>query len=196
VSSPKSDESLLSAIYSEADSTEQLLEEICTDENWQQSIEKLVMHSGGTYEDAEDIFQEGLRRMLVNIRHQIFEGRSSLKTYHYSICRNLWISQLRRDHRRKELLLAIEFPTTHSNTEQLIQHNERKTQLAKALSLLKDNCRMVLELWSQGYSMKEIARLTDYKNAQVAKKRKRICLKKLIKAIQSNPELMKTLLEL
>ncbi len=194
--SQQTDETLISAIQSQQATLEEVLSKLYGNEEWQRSIFKLVENTGGSRQDAEDIFQEGIRRLIVNIRNHVYEGRSSLKTYHYSICRNLWISQLRRDNRRQELLQAMETPTTGLGADGLLRQKERNEQLSKALGLLDGNCRQVLELWTQGYSMNEIAEMTGYKNGQVAKKRKHVCLKKLLKALQNRPELMKTLLEL
>ena len=193
---PYSDESFIAAIQSEGLATEQAVAGLYENEAWRNAIFRLVQESGGSREDAEDVFQEGLRRMIVNIRNGLFEGRSSLKTYHYRICRNLWVSQLRRDNRRRELQQALRVPGEEQNSEETLMQKERKEYLSKALQLLGDNCKQVLIMWTKGYPMQEIAEAAGYKNGNVAKKRKRICLTKLISKVREQPELMKILLEL
>lgn len=191
-----SDESFIAAILSEEGTPDQTLGSLYESEAWWNGIFRLVQDSGGSREDAEDVFQEGLRRMIVNIRNGLFEKRSSLKTYHYRICRNLWVSQLRKDNRRRELQQALLVPGQGSDTEESLIQKERREYLAKALQLVGDNCRKVLAMWTKGYPMEEIAEAAGYKNGNVAKKRKRICLTKLIGKVREQPELMKILLEL
>ena len=193
---PYSDESFIAAILSEQGTSDQALGGLYECEAWRNAIFRLVQKSGGSREDAEDVFQEGLRRMIVNIRNGLFEGRSSLKTYHYRICRNLWVSQLRRDHRRRELQQTLQNTGAGLDSEEALIQKERKEYLSKALQLLGDNCRQVLVMWTKGYPMQEIAEAAGYKNGNVAKKRKRICLTKLISKVREQPELMKILLEL
>ncbi|MCO6489488.1 MAG: sigma-70 family RNA polymerase sigma factor [Phaeodactylibacter sp.] len=190
------DESFIAAIQSEGQAPDQTLAGLYENEAWRNAVFRLVQDSGGSREDAEDVFQEGLRRMIVNIRNGLFEGRSSLKTYHYRICRNLWVSQLRRDNRRQELQQALQNHDTGLDSEETLIQKERREHLAKALKLLGDNCRQVLVMWTKGYAMEEIAEAAGYKNGNVAKKRKRICLSKLIARVRQQPELMKILLEL
>lgn len=190
------DESFIAAIQSEEQAPKQALAGLYENEAWRNAVFRLVQDNGGSREDAEDVFQEGLRRMIVNIRSGLFEGRSSLKTYHYRICRNLWVSQLRRDNRRQELQQALQVPDEELDSAEALIQKERKEHLAKALQLLGNNCRQVLVMWTRGYAMQEIAEAAGYKNSNVAKKRKRICLTKLIARVREQPQLMKILLEL
>ena len=60
------------------------------------------------------------------------------------------------------------------------REEENKEMVRKYLEQLDGNCRKVLELYYlQGMKMEEIAKELGYKNANVAKKKKSLCLKKL-----------------
>jgi len=43
--------------------------------------------------DAQDVFQEGLTRAIMNIRRGMFKGESAFSTYLYGICRNICLKE-------------------------------------------------------------------------------------------------------
>ncbi|MFH1025878.1 MAG: sigma-70 family RNA polymerase sigma factor, partial [Nitrospirota bacterium] len=55
--------------------------------------------------EAEDVIQEGITRLMMNVREGKFSGKSSVHTYLYSICRNICLKEnerLMRDKRTVE----------------------------------------------------------------------------------------------
>ena len=71
-------------------------------------------------------------------------------------------------------------------TDEFEGEEENKEMVRKYLEQLDGNCRKVLELYYlQGMKMEEIARELGYKNANVAKKKKSLCLKKLAELVKS-----------
>ena len=60
------------------------------------SISYFTRQNGGTEEDAKDIFHESLAILVEKSRMPEFELTSAIKTYIYSICRNLWYNRLRK----------------------------------------------------------------------------------------------------
>ena len=62
------------------------------------SIRKLVSNYSRLKLDAEDVFQEGLSRAIVNIRHGKFKGDSSFHSYFYAICRNICLKEINKTH--------------------------------------------------------------------------------------------------
>lgn len=154
-----------------------------------------VQKNKGSKSDAEDIFQDGIKHFVLNIRSGIFQHKSSIKTYLFRICRNLWLSKLRRNNKWQSIqqILTLE---AKGNVYMLspFQNEERKVLLNKALAFIPDACRQVLSLWSQGYSMKEIVQRTIYKNEMSVMKKKSICLKSLVTKVKNQPGLMRELL--
>ena len=47
--------------------------------------------------EAEDVLQEGMTRMIMNVRSGKFQGKSSIHSYLYSICRNICFKQYTRE---------------------------------------------------------------------------------------------------
>lgn len=62
------------------------------------SIRKLVSNYSRLKLDAEDVFQEGLSRAIVNIKNSKFKGDSSFHSYFYAICRNICLKEINKTH--------------------------------------------------------------------------------------------------
>jgi RNA polymerase sigma factor (sigma-70 family) len=58
------------------------------------SVEKLVYTFNNLTLEAEDVFQEGLTRLIMNVQSGRFRGESALATYLNSICRNICLKKL------------------------------------------------------------------------------------------------------
>ena len=159
-------------------------------------IKAFVLKNSGNEADAADIIQEGLQQLILNIRLQQFQGKSSLKTYLYRICRNLWISRLRKLNKKDTIqqIFTQKTTTPPDTPETIIDKQQKKQLLEQALNKLGTICKQVLKLWTLGYSMVEIANKVGYKNANVAKKKKSICMQSLVKHVMGQPDLVKSLL--
>ena len=66
-------------------------------------IQNVIVNNKGDMQEAEDIFQDGLIVIYNQAKKTDFELRCSIKTYLYSICRNLWLKKLRKSSRVVEL---------------------------------------------------------------------------------------------
>ena len=58
-----------------------------------QAIRKMANQYPNMIFEAEDVLQEGMTRMIMNVRSGKFQGKSSLHSYLYSICRNICFKQ-------------------------------------------------------------------------------------------------------
>src|SRR6185436_11226786 len=85
-----SDNSLLSQLIKEDNAAFERLHKDCFP-----IVAKYVKQNSGSRQDAEDIFQEAIIVLLNNIRHPGFQLTASLKTYLFSISKNLWLKKLR-----------------------------------------------------------------------------------------------------
>ena len=73
--------------------------------------------------------------------------------------------------------------------EWILLEKEQEEELDSLLNALGDTCKKVLRLWQLSYSMKEIASELGYKSEGVARKKKRLCMKKLLEILDENPEI-------
>lgn len=138
---------------------------------------------GATAEQAKDVFQDA----VVAFYENIVSGRltaltSSVKTYLFEIGKNKLINVQKREKRM-----------TYKGDPHLINRSEKEDymneenkaysqeQLRKAISKLPDDCQRILELYYfREYDMESIAREMGYKNADTAKSKKSVCMKKLL----------------
>ena len=138
-------------------------------------------------EDAFDLYSDTIISAIEKIASGSFQGRSSLKTWIYSIFHNKYVDLLRKKTTNKnsihqtlsisDLLLEI---SDHSKS--IVQKLADKTDweiLRERLVQVGENCRQMLMLWADGYADKDIAGLMDYKTSDVVKTTRLRCLEKL-----------------
>ncbi len=163
---------------------------------WNTVIQQ-VIKLGGSAGEAEDVFQEAVIIFDRNIRAGKFKGQSNLDTYFVGIAKWYWIAQRRK--KGKETELNPEFHDSQLDShEHLVFEKDRKNLLNQALKQLGDRCRLILKLWAQNFSMKEIAFQVDFfKNDQPdeirAKKEAYRCRKRLSEFVKSQPQLLASL---
>jgi len=66
-------------------------------------IYKLVIVNSGSLEDAQDLMQDTLVVVIKNIRNPDFTLTSSLSTYLYAIANNIWLMELKRRKKNKDV---------------------------------------------------------------------------------------------
>lgn len=188
------DNQFLEAITGGGTLREKALRGIYSDNELKRKVIAFVRNRQGNTEDGQDMFHEGIIVLDRNIREGKFRGEAPLKGYLYSICRFLWMNQLRKNaHTTQgaEAVLANE-PDDYTPEITLISE-ERKSLLNNLLSLLGERCQRILELWKLSYSMEEIAEKLDFSSADMARKAKYRCHLSLMELVQQNPEMQKTL---
>jgi len=153
------------------------------------SISYFIKENSGKPEDAEDIFQEGILVLFNQIKKGELVLTCQLKTYFYSICRNLWLKVIKKrriktvDIQDKEAFVDIE-----SSTLETIEVNEEKQAMLELLKQLGEDCQSVLTyFYYERIKMKEIAIRMNFANDQVARNKKVKCLKQLTKIMNTSP---------
>src|SRR5262245_1099070 len=64
--------------------------------NYYKSLENYILNNSGSEDDAADLIQETLVAFIDVVRQDKFRGESSVKSFLYSIIRNLWLSEMRK----------------------------------------------------------------------------------------------------
>ena len=150
-------------------------------------IKEAIYKHSLSEEDAFDLYSDTIISAIEKIASGSFEGRSSLKTWLYSIFHNKYVDLLRKKTTNKnsihhtlsisDLLLQV---SDHSKT--IVQKLVDKTDweiLRERLVQVGESCRQMLLLWADGYSDKDIAGLMEYKTSDVVKTSRLRCLEKL-----------------
>lgn len=146
-------------------------------------VKHLVMKNSGSDTDAEDVFQEAMVILYNKFKSPDFNLTVQLKTYLYSVSRNLWLNELKKRGRRKERLKDYE---TYVETGHLFsadwkeRREENMVKMEKAMRYLGDKCQEILLLfYYEKKSMAEIAVQMNYTNADNVKNQKYKCLRQL-----------------
>jgi RNA polymerase sigma factor (sigma-70 family) len=154
------------------------------------SIRKLVNGFGKLKLDAEDVFQEGLSRTIVNIRNNKFKGESSFHSYFYAICRNICLKEIRKVQEKT----GIPFDPAEEDT------GEREWELINLVLELREKidpqCKEIIDLRfniDRSYTGSE--RLTPFEyiasilniQADNARQRFRRCMVKFSQLFTNDP---------
>jgi RNA polymerase sigma factor (sigma-70 family) len=142
-------------------------------------IENLIRKNSGSEEDAQEIYQEAMLVVYEKLQKPDFKLSCSLKTYMYSVCRNMWMYQLRKIEQKQ---------TRFSDFEQFIpvdeiltdgENPEYESILGEVMLLIDDKCRQLLELfYYHNLSLEIIAERLGYNNSNTAKSKKNKCMDK------------------
>ena len=159
------------------------------------SVLTFVRKNKGTQQDAEDVFQDTMMAVIKAIREKGYRGEASLKTFIYSISKNLWSNKVRKQD--KELLRDTKFYIKSVQIEPpvniLIEEVETQNQLYMILDQLGEVCKKILiYFYYENLSIRTILEKLDYqeyKNEQTVRNKKSKCMKHLSELIGSNMRL-------
>ncbi|WP_291787537.1 sigma-70 family RNA polymerase sigma factor [Cecembia sp.] len=159
-------------------------------------LEKYVLQNSGNEDDAADIIQEGFLVFIKMAEENKYRQEASIKSYLYSIVKNLWISELRK---RKSMSIRNEIFTNNKEETEvdisvaLIKH-ESYQLVMDTFSELGEKCKQILYwFYYENLSMKEMMELDNFSNEQVLRNKKHKCLKRLIEKIHSDPSKYETI---
>ncbi|MHC1708732.1 MAG: RNA polymerase sigma factor [Bacteroidales bacterium] len=154
-------------------------------------VETFIVNHGGSYEDVKDVYQEALSAIFLKIQKEEFILNSAFGTFLFSICKNLWMGELRKRKYSKELMNQIGQDSTEEDTDSLVMEflQERKEYLfRKHYATLDEECQHVIRLYLKKISFKEIAAIMGFPSELHAIKRKSRCKEMLIRRVKNDPE--------
>lgn len=151
----------------------------------------MVEQNSGVYEDAEDVFQDGMIILYRKCTADKVKLNCSLKTFFYAVCRNIWLQRLERT---KRLVFREDVEVREQGSHYILRDQEyREDELERLryfqmhfLGLPKD-CQRLLLLCFDKVPMKEIARVMGVSGVNYVKTRKYACKNLLRKKIMNDP---------
>ena len=153
-------------------------------------IRSIVERNSGNRQDAEDVFHDGMIILYLRVLQEPVVLRSSLKTYFYSICKNIWHQRLDRKFR---LLYQSDFEV-HENSWHYADDQQVREEYLEKMRLynghflsLPDDCQTLLKLFFRKVPLQEIAGVLGLKDVAYAKTRKYMCKNMLRKKILNDP---------
>jgi len=146
-------------------------------------IQHFVTNNNGSFDDARDIFQEAMITLYEKVQLDNFALTCQIKTYLFSICKNLWLKRLQQMGKYSAPLSAQE--ETVSVEEDLDRFEKKDAAFAimdRSLNSLGEPCKSLLEgYYLNKKGMQELASQFGYTNADNAKNQKYKCLMRLKK---------------
>ena len=163
---------------------------------YHEGLSSLITYNSGSWEDAQDIIQESILSFIQIVQEGKFRGESSIKTFLYSLTRNIWLNELKKRGRmtKRNKIFEEGKDDLENSTLDGVEKREANKQLLDILNELGEGCRKILTLfYYENLSMKEILMQTEFENEQVVRNKKHKCLKQLTETISNNPVLAENL---
>lgn len=153
---------------------------------------RYVVNNNGNWDDAQDIFQEVMIAFINLVKAGKFRGEASIKTFLYSLTKNIWLNELKK--RGRAQVREMKYEKASDKTEQginmALEAREANAGLMKLMDELGETCKKILLLfYYENQSMKEILDSLNYENEQVVRNKKYKCLKKLEELVTGNKAL-------
>ena len=192
-----SDKELLTAILAGGAAEDKALDFIYNATTYRNGAKKIY----ATFDNIKlktwlDIFHDTIIQLVKSIRMGKYQGDSPVLVYFMGIYRNKCREALRQT---TGLRTTLEIPAQDIADLQspldLILSDGLKTLLRQVIQRLDDKCQKLLTLWSQKYSMNEIAEQMKLSNQRIAITYNARCKKKLVKLIGDNPQIEKALID-
>lgn len=138
---------------------------------------------GANGEQAKDVFQDAVIAFYSNIQTgKLTTLTCTLKSYLFEIGKRKLINLLKRE-RRITYEIDPQLINRKENEDYMNEENEvhSQEQIREAIAKLPEDCQSVLKLfYFKEYDMDSIAREMGYKNADTAKSKKSVCMKRLL----------------
>jgi len=131
----------------------------------------MVFRKGGSIEDANDIFQDGLIIMLEKLDNKDFVLTCKFKTYLYCVCENLWKIVLEKRCAATNYFARREEPEGEKDFTESFDQSIYEDLFKKVFETLDPISKKILELYWQEMTPQEIADKLGYTNGYVRKKK-------------------------
>lgn len=149
-------------------------------------IRYFVTRNNGTEQDALDVFHDAIMAVYLKSKDDNFQLTSSFYTFFYTICRNLWYKQLRKNSRDRGTIIEDMVYTDEDSIDNLLIDFEKESLFWEKFKLLQEDCRKLLSLFFEGHSMEKITSIMGLSSANYAKKKKFKCKEKLVSLIEDD----------
>ena len=152
-------------------------------------IKSFIVKNNGNEDDARDVFQEAIIVIFRYAKRDNFKINCSFETFLYSICRTIWLNNLRNKKIRTNKLDDIrEYITFNASENEQIEESAEYKLYQKHFEKLSDECKKLMQLFYDKVPYKEIAKKMNYNSIGIVKKKKFKCKEFLLKSIRNDPE--------
>ncbi len=152
-------------------------------------VRHMITRNSGSEEDARDIFQDSLIILYKKLKARNLKLKCSVSTFIYSIARLLWLKELKtRGAVTKRIDDYDGWADEENNIARIYEENERLKFYRRIFDQLSEDCRKILKMVMNSYTIAEITSIMGYSSEQHTKNRRYRCKKALVNRIIQNPE--------
>ncbi|MCP4551422.1 MAG: sigma-70 family RNA polymerase sigma factor [Bacteroidetes bacterium] len=154
-------------------------------------IVRYVSYNNGDDHDAKDLIQDAFMIIFRKVKNNKFELTSSFKTYLYSICKNLWLKELRRQRNSGVTTMDledVEDDEFYKSFENEYTANTRYFLFRLHFHNLTEQCRQLIRMSLRKIPYEEISAKLNLKNSETARKLKFRCKSILINRIKDDSQ--------
>jgi RNA polymerase sigma factor (sigma-70 family) len=134
-------------------------------------IRLMVSQKGGSADDAQDIFQDGLIIMLEKIDNEDFNLTCKFKTYLYCVCENLWKSVLDKRTAAANYFSRRDETEGEKDFTETLDHKMYEDIFREVFESLDKVSKTILNYYWQEMTPQEIAYKLGYTYNYVRKKK-------------------------
>lgn len=151
------------------------------------AIAHLIRGYGGTLDDVDDIFHDGLLRIIEMVDDKDFKTTASLSTILFAICDRLWRLNLEKKRVANKYFVRKLDEDTFSEINIEHDRNLYDSIYYGSFQKLQKDCQVVLKALMKGVPVKDIALTLDY-SYDYLRRKKRVCHTYLLKYIKNHSD--------
>lgn len=170
------------------------LSSLYNEDSYRLPIIALLKRKGLKADEAKSLWTDVVVKFGLLIKKDKYEDRGQLIGYLKNLAGYMMLNYLRDQ--RLNHTVELDLVKDAAIGIHVQHHNELKTIVEDVLAAQDAPCDEILSLWSQGYSMREIMQKLHLPSEVATRKRKHICLKKLLHYISTNQRLKELFEEL
>ena len=147
------------------------------------SIFHFIRKNGGSIDEAKDIFQDAIMVLYDKVHFEDFKLTCQLKTFIFSICKNLWLKKFNQSKKSISLdYTGMQLENENINIEPFLKKENDFLTMNKALLKIGEPCKsLLIAFYFKKLDMQTISTDFGYTNADNAKNQKYKCLNRLKK---------------
>ncbi len=145
-----------------------------------------IKRNKGTYEDAEEVFQDALFQLIARLKVRKFEIKSTFDGYLFTVCKNLWRKELNIRKKRVRNDGIVELVSEESKHSSFILEQERWELFEEKIQQLSENCMKLLKEYFNKVPYGIIVKKFNYSSENVAFQRIFKCKKRLANLIKKD----------
>ena len=153
-------------------------------------VESYVHSNNGNYQDAKDVYHDGLTFILEKVNDNKLFIKENFHTFLFGVCRNMWLRILNdRKQIRYDLKEYAQFLYQEYNDEDEVEKKELLFKIVQRnFKQMKPKCQETLKLFLENISYREIVAILGLGSELYAKSLKYRCRKQLIQDVLNDPE--------